>query len=72
MIYFDSNSIYQRALQKLQQDPDWKVISSNSVISSLLRSNAEIQAETARYAEYLFHFVKLINVQHSQYILFIA
>ena len=54
MIYFDSNSIYQRALAKLQQDPNWKVISNNSVVSSLLRSNAEIQAETARYAEYLF------------------
>lgn len=54
MIKFDSDSIYQRALQKLQQDPNWKVISNNSVVSALLRSNAEVMAETARYAEYLF------------------
>ena len=54
MIYFDSTSIYQRAVQKLQQNPDWKPVVNNSVISALLKSNAEVMAETARYAEYLF------------------
>ena len=54
MIYFDSGSIYNRSIQKLQQDPNWHAISNNSVISALLKSNSEIQAETARYAEYLF------------------
>lgn len=54
MIYFDSASIYQRAIEKLQQDPGWKIIVNNSVVSALLKSEAEVLAETARYAEYLF------------------
>ena len=69
MIYFDSNSIYQRALQKLQQSPDWKPISNNSVISALLRSNSEIQAETARYAEYLFQESKWDSASNGSSIL---
>lgn len=34
MIKFNANSIYYRGLEKLQQDPDWKVIANNSVITA--------------------------------------
>lgn len=72
MIKFDANSIYYRGLEKLQQDPDWKVIANNSVVSALLRSNAEIQAETARYAEYLFKESKWDTAQNPSSILSMA
>lgn len=72
MIYFDSTSIYQRELQKLQQDPNWQAIVNNSVIGSLLRSNAEIQAETARYAEYLFKESKWDTASNPSSILAMA
>ena len=55
MIKYDSESLYNRALERLQQNPDWEAISSDSVIESLLRTNAEMNAETARYGEYLFN-----------------
>ena len=54
MVKFDSDSIYQRVIEKLQQDPNWSVITNNSVISALVRQNAEVLSETARYSEYLF------------------
>ena len=72
MIYFDSTSIYQRELQKLQQDPSWQAIVNNSVIGSLLKSNAEIQAETARYAEYLFKESKWDTASNPSSILAMA
>lgn len=72
MIKFNANSIYYRGLEKLQQDPDWKVIANNSVITAVLRSNAEIQAETARYAEYLFKESKWDTAQNPSSILSMA
>lgn len=69
MIYFDSGSIYNRSIQKLQQDPNWHAISNNSVISALLKSNSEIQAETARYAEYLFQESKWDSAMNPSSIL---
>lgn len=72
MIYFDSVSIYNRLLQKIQQNPNWNVISHNSVIDSLLRNNAEINAETARYAEYLFKESKWDTAQNMSSILAMA
>lgn len=72
MIYFDSTSIYRRALEKLQQNPDWKVVANNSVVSALLKSNSEIQAETARYAEYLFQESKWDTAQNASSILAMA
>lgn len=72
MIKFDSNSIYNRALARLQQSSDWSVISNNSVIDALLRSNAEVNSETARYAEYLFKESKWDTAQNESSILAMA
>lgn len=72
MIRFDPSSIFNRSLQKLQQDPNWRVIANNSVISALLKSNAEINAETARYAEYLFKESKWDTAQNESSILSMA
>lgn len=69
MIYFDSTSIFNKALEKLQQDPNWKIIANNSVVSAILKSNSEIQAETARYAEYLFQESKWDTAQNASSIL---
>lgn len=69
MIKFDPTSIYNRAVEKLQQDPNWKAIVNNSVISAILKSNAEINSETARYAEYLFKESKWDTAQNSSSIL---
>lgn len=72
MIKFDPTSIYNRSVEKLQQNPDWKAVINNSVISALLKSNAEINAETARYAEYLFKESKWDTAQNSSSILAMA
>lgn len=69
MINFNANSIYYRLLEKLQQDPDWQVIAHNSVITSLLKSDAEVLAEVARYAEYMFKESKWDTAQNSSSIL---
>ena len=69
---FDSDSIYVNLLRKLQQNPDWRVVANNSVVSSILRSNAEINAETARYAEYLFKESKWDTAQNNSSILAMA
>lgn len=69
MIKFDANSIYINLLTKLQQDPNWKVVSNNSVVSSLIRNTAEVNAETARYAEYLFKESKWDTAQNTSSIL---
>ena len=72
MTKFDSDSIYYRALAMLQQDPSWKVTSSDSVVSALIRSNAEIIAEAARYTEYLFNESKWDTAQNTSSILAMA
>lgn len=72
MIKFDPTSIYNRAVSRLQQDPDWKPIINESVISALIKSNAEITAETARYAEYLFKESKWNTAQNESSILAMA
>lgn len=72
MMKFDSSSIYNRAINKLQQNPDWKAITNNSVISSLIKSNAEINAETSRYLEYLFKETKYDTAQNPSSILSMA
>lgn len=72
MINYDSTSIYNRAVSRLQQDPDWKPIVNESVISALLKSNAETLAETARYAEYLFKESKWNTAQNESSILAMA
>lgn len=64
MISYDPSSIYQRALQRLQQNPDWQAIASDSVISALLKTHAEMDAEQARYAEYLFNESKWDTAQN--------
>lgn len=51
---FDSESIYERALTRLQQNPNWKVVAKDSVVTALMKNNSEMLAESARYAEYLF------------------
>lgn len=72
MIKFDPTSIYNRAISRLQQDPNWKPIINESVISALIKSNAEINAETARYAEYLFKESKWNTAQNESSILAMA
>lgn len=72
MIKFDSNSIYNRIVDKLQQDPNWKVIINNSVVSAMIKSNAEANAETARYAEYLFKESRWDTAQNHSSILSMA
>ena len=72
MIKFDSASIYNRALNMLKQDLDWKDVANDSVISALLKSNAEINAETARYAEYLFKESKWDTAQNESSIMSMA
>lgn len=69
MLKFDSDSIYYRAMALLQQDPSWKVISNDTVVSSLVRSNAEIMAELARYTEYQFNESKWDTAQNTSSIL---
>ena len=72
MIKYDSESLYNRALERLQQNPDWEAISSDSVIESLLRTNAEMNAETARYGEYLFNESKWDSAQNRSSIVSMA
>lgn len=72
MIKFDSSSIYNRALTMLKQDLDWKDVANDSVISALLKSNAEINAETIRYAEYLFKESKWDTAQNESSIMSMA
>lgn len=72
MIKYDSDSIYNRELQRLQQNPDWQVISNNSLVSSLLRTEAEALAELGRYSEYLFKESKWDTAQNPNSILAMA
>ena len=72
MIRFDSNSIYNRILDKLQQDPNWKVLINNSVITSLVKSNAEADSEIARYIEYLFKESRWDTAQNPSSVLSMA
>lgn len=72
MIKYDSNSIYERELARLQQNPDWQVIANNSTVSSLLRTEAEALAEVGRYAEYLFKESKWDTAQNPNSILAMA
>ncbi len=72
MIKFDPTTIYNRVVDKLQQDPNWKVIINNSVVSALIKSNAEVNAETARYAEYLFKESRWDTAQNPSSVLSMA
>lgn len=72
MIRFDSNSIYNRILDKLQQDPNWKVIINDSVVTSLVKSNAEADSEIARYIEYLFKESRWDTAQNPSSVLSMA
>jgi hypothetical protein len=51
---FDSVSIYDRMVAMLAQNPNWKAVVNDSVISTILKTSAEQLAEIARYSEYLF------------------
>ena len=62
---FDSASIYQRYIDKLSQNPDWKAVIGDSVISAILKATSEVQAETARYAEHLFKETKWDTAQNT-------
>ena len=64
MKQFDSASIRERLLTKLSQSPDWKAIASDSVVSTLVTAVAEVNAETARYAEYMFKESKWDTAQN--------
>lgn len=51
---FDAASIETRMLEKLSQNPDWKAIVNDSVISAIVKAVSESNAEIARYTEYLY------------------
>ena len=72
MIKFDSTSIFNKSLEKLQQNPNWRAIANNSVISALLKSESEINSETDRYAEYLFQESKWDTAKNQSSILAMA
>ena len=72
MIKFDADSIYKRALSRLQDNPEWKAVINNSVIDALLKSNSEAVSEAARYAEYLFKESKWDTAQNDSSILAMA
>ena len=55
MMKFDADSIIQRIAYNLNEDPNWKPMLNNSVMTSLIRHNSEADAEAMRYAEYLFN-----------------
>ncbi len=54
MKIYDSYTIKNELLERLQANKDWKAISGNSVINALLDAFAEHTAEQARYSEMLF------------------
>lgn len=62
---FDSASIYDRYLDKLSQNSDWKAIVGDSVVSAILKASSEINAETARYAEHLYKESRWDTAQNS-------
>ena len=72
MIKFDTDSIYKRAISRLQDDPEWKAVINNSVVDALLKSNSEAVSEAARYAEYLFKESKWDTAQNDSSILAMA
>ena len=72
MTRFDAPSLYTRSLEKLEQDPNWRPVANNSVITVMLKSSAEIEAETARYAEFLFRESKWDTAQNPSSILAMA
>ena len=72
MIKFDSDSVYKRAVSRLQDNPEWKAVINNSVVDALLRSNSEAVSEAARYAEYLFKESKWDTAQNDSSILAMA
>lgn len=72
MNMYDPESLYNRALERLQQNPDWEAISSDSVIKSLLKTNSEMNAEIARYGEYLFNESKWDSAQNRSSIVAMA
>lgn len=51
---YDSYTIKNELLERLQSNKDWKAISGNSVINALLDGFSEHTAEQARYSEMLF------------------
>lgn len=51
---FDPTNIYQRMIEKLSQNPNWKAVVNDSVISSTMKTVAEEIAEAARYSEHMF------------------
>lgn len=69
---FSSADIYQRAVERLQANPDWNAVVNDSVISAVLRTNAEMNAETARYMEYLLRESKWDKAQNDSSILSMA
>ena len=72
MLRFDPTSIFNKSLEKLQQNPNWRAVANNSVISALLKSDAEINSETSRYAEYLFQETKWDTARNQSSILAMA
>lgn len=61
---FDSVSIYNRMVDKLVQNPNWKAVVSDSVISSILKAVAEETAEGVRYSEHMFKETKWDTAQN--------
>jgi hypothetical protein len=62
---FDAASIYQRYVDKLSQNPDWKAVLGDSVVSAVLKAVAEVQAETVRYSEHMYKETKWDTAQNT-------
>ena len=72
MTKFDSDSIKNKIIERLNQDKNWQAITSNSAITALINSQAEASAEIARYAEYLFKESRWDTAQNESSILSMA
>lgn len=72
MTKFDSESIKNKIIERLNQDKNWQAITNNSAITALINSQAEASAEIARYAEYLFKESRWDTAQNESSILSMA
>ena len=72
MMRFDSDSLTQRKLSLLNEDPDWKPMVNNSVVSSLVRHDAEVDSEIVRYGEYLFNESRIDTAQNRSSVVSMA
>ena len=69
---YDSFSVKNALLERLQANQDWKAITGNSVINAILDQFAEALSEQARYTEMLFLESKWDTSQDSKQVASLA